>query len=174
MIFAQYSYKKKFYALLVVAVLLAGTAYKRSFSTLFKSVGEYSALSAKAKEIDAKKGNIALLERELAGLDMIIGRKNADREKVQQEIISFVTTSKPAVDIFDLRPVHEFSSDRYHIYSYQVDLTGNFNSLIKLAYSFEKEFSYSKVVGLRFYNVKKSNNPDVLHLKITFQNYESI
>jgi hypothetical protein len=137
-------------------------------------VSEYGDLSAKTEIINQKQHNMAFVSKQLASLDKLIGRKNIDKEKIQQEMIGFVTLSDPGIAIYDLQPIREFVEDNYRILTNQIDVTGNNNSLLKLAYGFETKFTYSKLVSLDFYIARKNNKPDVLHLKMTFQNYENI
>jgi hypothetical protein len=170
--FEQYSYKKKCTALLVIFVMLAITAYKRSFSTLFQVIGEYKTLSAKVDELNKKSGNTNGLIRDVAYLDKIIGREGASKEIVQQDIVSFAS-KKPNISINELKPIHVFSDENYTIVTNQLDVTGGANQLLQLGYDFEKEFDFSRIVSMNFYTTKKNNKFEVLHLKMIFQNYEN-
>ena len=174
MIFENHTFKMKFFALLIVFLLLSATSYKRSFRTLFETLSEYKDLSQKSKLISEKSNDIAKLNSELSSLDKVIGKKGVSKEKIQQEIISFVSSINIPITIYDLQPVHEHRDGNYIVYTNQLDITGDYNSLLKVSYEFEKNFIFSKVVSLHFYTLKKGNNPDILHQKIIFQNYESI
>lgn len=171
--FENYSHKQKFYALIVLFFLLSITAYKRSFRTLFEVVSEYRMLSKKADDINKKSKNASNLPKELAYLDKIIGKENVAKEIVQQEIISFVSNTAPEVSINNLASIHDFQEDDYHIITNQLDVTGNSNQLLNLAYNFEKKFNFSRIVSMNFYTTKKNNKSEVLHLKMIFQNYEN-
>lgn len=170
--FENYSYKKKFTALLIVFLMLSITAYKRSFSTLFKVIGEYKTLAIKADAINNKANNSDQLIRENAYLDNIIGKEGITKEMAQQEIIGFAAQKNPQVSINDLQPIHIFSDENYNIITNQLDVTGNSNQLLQLGYDFEKEFSFSRIVSMNFYTIKKNGKPELLHLKMIFQNYE--
>lgn len=171
--FENYSYKQKFYALIVLFFMLSFTAYKRSFRTLFDVVCEYKALSKKADDINKKAKNTYGLTKDIAYLDKIMGKEGVSKEMVQQGIISFASENSSGVSINDLKPIHDFPEDDYHIITNQLDVTGNSNQLLKLAYDFEKKFSASRMVSLNFYTTKKNNKSEVLHLKMIFQNYEN-
>ncbi len=92
---------------------------------------------------------------------------------VQQGIVSFASTNSQNISINDLKPIHDFAEEDYHIITNQLDVTGNANQLLELAYNYEKNFDYSRMVSQNFYTIKKNNKPDVLHLKMIFQNYEN-
>lgn len=171
--FENYSYKQKFYALIGIFFMLSITAYKRSFHTLFDVVSEYRELSKKADDINKKAKNTGTLKNDVEYLNKIIGKEGVTKEMVQQEIISFASTNS-GVSINDLKPIHDYPETDYHIITNQLDVTGNANQLLELAYNFEKKFNYSRMVSQNFYTTKKNNNKsEVLHLKMIFQNYEN-
>ncbi|MFP9100751.1 hypothetical protein ACLI09_17005 [Flavobacterium sp. RHBU_24] len=171
--FEKYTYKFKLKALALIFVLLLAAAYKRSFSQLIDLVKENNALTEKKKELDKSENNIKKLQYTLDKIDRIIGKETVDKEKIQQDIISFTVNKKLGISIFDMRSIHQFNDENYTIYTNQFELTGSFNDLLRLSYDFEKKFLLSRVSSMHFYTIKKSNNPTVLHLKMIFQNYEN-
>ncbi|WP_431244365.1 hypothetical protein ACQ9BO_08640 [Flavobacterium sp. P21] len=152
--FENYSYKQKFHALIVIFFMLSITAYKRSFHTLFEVVSEYHMLSKKADDINKKAKNTGTLKNDVEYLDRIIGKEGVTKEMVQQGIIGFATTNSGA-SINDLKPIHDYPEADYHIITNQLDVTGNANQLLDLAYNFEKNFNYSRMVSQNFYTTKK-------------------
>lgn len=172
MIFEQYTYKTKIKALIVVFCMLSYAAYKRSFSTLIDVLKENNELNKKVIPANNQK-NIKDLYAEIAYLNKMIGKETNDKEKIQQDIISFVADNGKGVSIYELKSIHEFSDENHNIYTNQLDVTGNTNDLLALSYAFEKKINYSRIISVNFYTVKKNNNPDALHLKMIFQNYEN-
>jgi len=170
--FENYSYKQKFYALIIVFFMLSITAYKRSFHTLFEVVSEYRMLSKKADDINKKAKSNGTLRNDVEYLNRIIGKEGVTKEMVQQGIIGFASATQ-GVSINDLKPIHDYAETDYHIITNQLDVTGNANQLLELAYNFEKKFDYSRMVSQNFYITKKNNKSEVLHLKMIFQNYEN-
>lgn len=171
--FDNYSYKKKFTALIVIFFMLSITAYKRSFHALFQVINEYQILSEKVDDINKKANNMEGLIRDIAYLDKIIGKEGITKEMAQQGIVGFATKKHPQISINDLQPIHIFSDDNYRIVTNQIDITGNADQLLRLGYDFEKEFDFSRIVGMNFYTIKKNNKFEILHLKMIFQNYEN-
>lgn len=171
--FNQYTFKQKFTALLVLFVLLGITAYKRSFSQLIQTYKEHQQLSEKMNDFNSKSGKMDALVKDVALMDRVIGKAGASKEVIQQEIMRFASEKHPQVSISELQPIHVFSDDDYQIVTNQLDVTGNANQLIKLAYDFEKEFTFSRIVSMQYYTTKKNNKTEVLHLKMIFQNYEN-
>ena len=172
--FNQYTYKQKFTALLVLFVMLVITAYKRSFSQLIASYGEYKTLSAKINEFKNKSHDLGKLQKDVAALDQILGKGGKSKEIIQQEIINFVANKHPEVAIDNIQPIHFFNDENFTIVTNQIVLTGNSNQLLKTVYDFEKEFETSKIVSMQFFTVKKNDKEEKLNLKLIFQNYEGI
>jgi hypothetical protein len=171
--FNQYPYKLKFKFLIVLFLMLSIAAYRRSFSSLIDAVKENHVLNNKVELLKNKAKNINQINSEIASLDKMIGKEGVAKEKVQQGIVSFLLDNSSGVSINDMQTIHEFHDSNFNIYTYQLDLIGNFNQLIKVAYTFEKKFEFSKITNTRFYIDKKNNKSDILHLKIIFQNYEN-
>src|SRR5258705_13285972 len=136
--FEKYSYKKRFLALLVLAFMIAITAYKRSFYTLIQVIKEHDSLSEKLENVNNKTGNTTSLIKEVAYLDRLIGKDGVSKEIVQQEIVNFTSKRHPKISINVLEPIHLFQDDKNTIITNQLDVTGNVNQLLQLGYDFEK------------------------------------
>lgn len=170
--FEKYTYKQKCIALAVLFFMLLFTAYKRSFKNLILVYIENKELVVTAENIASKSKNLEVLSMEIASYDKYLGNQNVTKDVVQQEIIAF-STLHSGISISDLQGIHAFTDDNYSVYTNQLDVTGNINSLMRLAYDFETKFNYSRVISTNYYKVKKNNTKETLHLKIIFQNYEN-
>jgi len=144
--FNQYSYKLKFKFLIVFFIILSIAAYRRSFSNLILLYKENRVLNEKKAIMNNQTSNIKALNSQVAGLDKLIGKEGVEKEKTQQKIIDFIVKNSSGISINDLQPIHNFVYDGYQVYTYQIDLTGNFNQLLDLTYKFEKQFDYSKII----------------------------
>lgn len=171
--FENYSYKKKFLALLVVFAMLSIAAYKRSFRPLLSVIHQYRVLSGKVSEFDNKQQNVNTLQREIAYLDKVIGKEGISKEEMQQGVIAFVSDKNPHLAINELQPIHLFSEGSALIITNQLDVSGDVNQLLKMGYDFEKDFDLSRLVSMNFYRLKNNNKTETLHLKMIFQNYEN-
>ncbi|WP_264557916.1 hypothetical protein [Flavobacterium sp. N1718] len=155
--FENLSYKTKFRALIVIACMLSVAAYRRSFYPLFQVVEEHHALSEKVREITQRTEGKRDLDKKLSLLDRLIGKQDVVPDQVQQDIISFVTQhASGRISVNKLAPVHAIQEGRYRIFSYQVELTGSFNDLLRLSYEFEKSFTDSKIVSMQFFVTRKN------------------
>src|SRR5690606_3933449 len=174
MIFEQYSYKQKFFALLVLSVIMAITAYKRSFKNSLYLLKENKELKQKIELVNEKSGELQNLNMEIKTIDSFMGKENVDMTKVRQEILNFLANSKNTnILVTSFPSPHTYSDQNYTIYSNVLEISGTFNELLETAYEFEKYFTYSKVVSTEFFTVKKGSDKKELHLIIIFQNYEN-
>jgi hypothetical protein len=160
-------------ALGVIFIMLVITGYKRSFKTLFGVITEHRTLTSKVATLNKKAKSNNSLTKEVAYLSKVIGKDGVSKEMIQQQIIKFVVENDPKISISDLQPIHVFQDENHIVITNQLDVTGSVNQLLKLAYGFEKNFEYSRVVSMNLYTTKKNNLSDVLHLKLIFQNYEN-
>jgi len=171
--FENLTYKQKFLAMIAIAVLLGFAAYKRSFKLTLDAFSEYYELNEKLEEISSSSTTIQELDTEIRFLDNLLGEESMEPVLVQQEILDFVTHKSKAVTVFDLAEVHEASDNKFLIYTNQLTIEGSFEALLKMAYEFEKEFPYSRVVNTSFFKKKDFKTRRIkLYAKIIFQNYE--
>ncbi|MFD2433840.1 hypothetical protein ACFSO9_10000 [Mesonia maritima] len=83
--------KKKFYAVILIAVILGITAYKRSFKTAIETVSFYSESKENIAGTDQAHNELLYLKDELKTLDAVIGKKVKKPEIVQNEILNFLS-----------------------------------------------------------------------------------
>lgn len=173
--FEDISYKKKFYALLVLMVMLGFTAYKRSFSMTIDSAKLVKESKERLAKVNNSQKHIAGLKAEVAYLDKLIGKESANPDIVQQEILNSLTRMDTDAQLIKLEEVHKASDDYFNIYTNRLKLTGSFQELLKATYTYEKEFEFSRVVSLEFYIEKEPRTRRKrLFEQIIFQNYEKI
>ncbi|MBX2828086.1 MAG: hypothetical protein KTR22_07980 [Flavobacteriaceae bacterium] len=171
--FEQFSYKKKFYAVLILSVLLGITAYKRSFSGALQSIKYYK---ESKKNISANQNSdqeLIILQGEVALLDNVIGKKVEDPNRVQHEILDFISQQETDIGIARIAELHISQDEFFTIYSNQITLKGSFENLQKMIYAFEKQFDYARIANSRFYTVRDPRTrKKELFNDIIFQNYE--
>jgi len=172
-VFNNITYKKKFFILILIGVILSITAYKRSFSLAINSFQESKTLSERLNYINAASNDIGTLDKEIQFLNNLIGEDNIEPELVQQEILNFITSNNKRVAVINIEEVHTANDNGFTIYSNQLTLQGAFKDLLEATYSFEKEFVYSRLVNVTFFRKKDfKTRREKLYSKIIFQNYE--
>ncbi|NUY79268.1 hypothetical protein HUK80_00055 [Flavobacterium sp. MAH-1] len=169
--FEKYTYKQKLLALMAIFVLMAATAYKRSYRNLFELYFQNAELKAKAVDIKKKSAEFARIRKDKQTFDALLGSEKGSKELVQQNIMAF-TSRRGGVSIQELAPIHSFSTEDYQANTNQLDVTGSLDGMLRLAYGFETDFRDSRLFALHFYKTK-FNMRETLHLKLFFQNYES-
>ncbi len=173
--FEQISYKRKCVALIVLLVVLIITSYKRSFSITFDAYETLRAARLELDEVSNSQGKINAAKREVLYLDQIIGKKAANADVVQQEILNSFNKIGNGCDLVELEEIHKASNDYFNIYTNSLILSGNYKNLLEATYYYEQTFDYSRVVSVQFYTEKQPRSKrKKLFERLTFQNYEKI
>lgn len=172
--FSQYTYKQKFFGLIVLFVLLLLVANKKSFSITKTRYNEVKEIEKKLLFVNNTNQDILSLTKEIAYLDDVIGKQGIPPDIVQQEILDF-TSAYQQVKLVTIDEIHYAQGNGFDIFSNRLVLEGTFNSLSAIVYDFEKRFKQSRLVSINYEKIKNYNNrKDKLQVSIIFQNYEKI
>lgn len=173
--FEDISYKKKFFTLIVLLIVLSITAYKRSFRLSIDAYKTLNSSKSKLADMSNSQQKIANLQIEVAYLDDIIGKEAANADLVQQEILNTLTKVENEVALVKLEEIHKAENDYFTIYTNRLILTGSYNNLLATAYAYEKKFEYSRVISISYYVDREPRSRiQKLYQQIIFQNYEKI
>ncbi|MEO1032271.1 MAG: hypothetical protein AAFX55_12740 [Bacteroidota bacterium] len=171
--FKNVPYKKKFLFIILGFVVLLLAAYKKNFKSIFEIRSQLSHIDKKLNTVDGSYQQIFFLKNEIAQLNDLIGGQTKDPELVQELILDFVTNTNLDINIHDIEDTHVFSDDEFTIYTNVLQIEGDYNTLLKLLYTIEKDFLASKVVSSEFYTEKNYRTTSKkLFLKLILQNYE--
>lgn len=171
--FKNFTYKQKFYALILVFIVLSLAAYKKTFKHVVIAKNELALIEDQLATTNNSSNLISLLKSEITNLDFMIGGQSSQPDFVQKKIIDFVSESEFDVDIVAIEDVHITTNDGFKIFTNQVELEGSYELLAAILYSFEKQFKDSRIVSAQFYSKKNyRTNSKNLFLKLIFQNYE--
>ena len=174
--FNNLSYQQKTVGLIVIAIMLSITAYKRSFKLTINAFTELLEVEEQRHFLNSSHLNIKDLDQELLLLDELIGKKQMAPELVQQGILDFVSHHhNDMIKVHKLREIHTATDAKFKIYSNQLILEGTFNNLLKTIYNFEKQFQYARIVSVNFEKKKDySSKKTKLFATLIFQNYEKL
>ena len=173
--FENISYKKKTIFLILFIVVLSMTAYKRSFKITMEAATLLKESKEKLAKVSNAQQHINNLKAEVKFLDKLIGKESGNPKIVQQEILSKLGAITHEHQLEKLDEVHIVSDEYFKIYTNRLEITGNFENLLKTTYDFEQTFDYSRVVGVSFYTYREPRSRKVkLFEQIIFQNYEKV
>ncbi|MFC5048350.1 hypothetical protein [Aquimarina hainanensis] len=158
-----------------ITIMLGYTANKRSFAITREARTVLLESREKLEKATNSRQRINGLTKELAYLDEVIGKQAANPDIVQQEIINTFTKVGGQIELVKLEEVHTAQDAYFKVYSNRLVLSGDYESLIRATYAYEKDFEYSRVVSCHFYVVKDPRTQrKKLYEQIIFQNYEKI
>lgn len=172
--FEQFTYKQKFFGLIVIFVLLLLASNKRSFSVTRAMYGQLKEVEEKLKFVNDENQNVHSIVSEIAFLDNAIGKQGLAPDEVQQAIIDFSSQYKK-IKVINIDETHFAESNGFDIFSNKLVLEGDFNSLSEVIYDFEKSFKQSKIISIAYERIKDYNKrKNKLQVSIIFQNYEKV
>lgn len=171
--FKEITYKKKFFAVVALFLLLLIGVYKKTYRNIIDINGQLKDLSSKSMLTENSVFDISNLKEEIKVLDNFIGSDNIRPEQVQQGLLTFISDQDLKIDLVDIENIHTAKDGEFNVYTNQIELQGDYKSLLTLLYELEKNFKESKIVNTSFYTLKDyRRNRKKLYLKIIFQNYE--
>lgn len=170
--FKEVSYKNKFFAVIILFIVLSITAYKRSFKATFEAVNFYKEAKKNIEKSSNTQEEIGFLKNEMLNLDNIIGKKSRNPEIVQNEILNFLSQQEKN-NLSKIDKLHISNDEYFTIYSNTISLKGSFNELIKTIHAFENNFEYARIASLKLYVVRnRKTYKNELYNQLIFQNYE--
>lgn len=173
--FDKYSFKKKFIFSILVLILLLMAVYKKTFSNVLSLFAELSNIEENLNNVEDSEFQLISLRTENSGLDAVIGGQSNEPEKVQQQILDFVSKIAENVSLVSIEDVHVFEGEKFKIYSNQLTFEGDYDELLQLLYKIEKDFLFSKVISSKIYTVTDyRTNKKSLRLHTILQNYEKV
>ena len=170
--FDKYSYKKKNYALIVIAVLLLAVVWKRSGLITLDLMQAKTELGEKIELAKYADQNIKLRYKEINVLNAFLGKENSTVDEVQQGFLNFFNRETKQLEIVQLDEVLNFAHPDFSINTHRIVLSGNYNETIKFIYKLEKEFKLAKLLALEFESERDRMSDKVsLHTVLLIQNY---
>ncbi|UZO80682.1 hypothetical protein NBT05_17285 [Aquimarina sp. ERC-38] len=161
--------------MIVIAVILAITAYKRSFKMTMEAAQLVKESRSKLAKVSNSQQRILKLQKEVNYLDKLIGKEIKNPNIIQQEILNSVDQMVSQATILKLNKAHSAKDAYFTIYTNQLILTGSYSELLKTTYQLEKSFDVSRIVSLKLYTEKEPRTrKKKLIEQITFQNYEKL
>jgi hypothetical protein len=171
--FENFSYKQKFFGVLLGFVVLSMASYKKTFKHIIHAKKELSLVEEKLSFTDNSYNAIFNLKNDIATLDFLIGGQSSQPELVQQGILEFISNNTYPTKIMSIEDVHISYDNGFKIVTNQLEVEGTYKALIHVLYTFEKDFTDSRIVSTQLHSKKNyRTNTKNLYLKIIFQNYE--
>jgi len=162
----------KQFLLLVILVLSFYLSISKVILPTYRMYRDYNKLKNISTDVSLNT-KIKLLSKKISILKKII-RLNKDDGYFQQEILAFAShqVNELNINIISIKQENEFEINNIKIVSNFLIVQGNYFSLEKLLYIFEKKFNYSKLTNVKFYIKKDYNSQkNKLYAKLLFQNF---
>lgn len=171
--FQNFTYKQKFFGLLLGFVILCMASYKKTYKHIFMAKNELNHVEEKLSVTDDSYNAIYNLKNDITTLDFLIGGQSSQPELVQQGILDFISNNTYPTKIMAIEDVHISYDNGFKIVTNQLEVEGTYEALVHALYAFERDFTDSRIVSTQLHSKKNyRTNTKNLYLKIIFQNYE--
>lgn len=171
--FDNLTYKQKFMALLVLALLFLVVGYKRSYSGAIQSVSGYYQAKDQLVNSEAVSRELVQLQADNAKLDALIGNQSMDAVLVQNAVVEFAAEKGTKIQLTEVAPMHNYSDDYFTQFSNRITMSGTFNELLATLYAYENEFSASRISHVSLYTKKNfKTRRNELFTDVLFQHYQ--
>lgn len=126
------------------------------------------------KKVEAQNSSETLKtkQKELLRINNLIGEENVPNDKVQHGFLTFVDSSKTSLVVEQVEEVYRFDHPDFIINTNEITLKGDYLSMVKFLYNFEKNFDLARLVSAQIY-IKKNREKKIneLFLKVLVQNF---
>ena len=86
--------------------------------------------------------------------------------------MNFLSSTNKELKIFQIKNILKFSQPDYTIYTHQFDIEGDFKSILKLIYLFEKKIKFARIISLKTEKkIDYNTNENQLITSLIIQNY---
>lgn len=171
-LFQKYTYRQKKLALVVIFVLLAAAAYKRSFSITLQQLALNSELQIKRAEAETSIDRLKTKQNELKLINQIVGQENVPNERVQQKFLSFFDEKSNNLSVERMEEVYTFDHPDYTINTNLITIKGDYLNTVKFIYNLEKNFTFARIVSSNLQlKTNRTLQKSELHTTILLQNF---
>lgn len=126
------------------------------------------------KKVEAQNSSETLKakQKELLRINNLIGEENVPNDRVQHGFLTFVDSSKTSLIVEQVEEVYRFDHPDFIINTNEITLRGDYHSVVKFLYKFEKNFDLARLVSAQIF-IKKNREKKIneLFLKVLVQNF---
>jgi hypothetical protein len=171
-LFEKYTYRQRKIAVLAIFLLLCVASYKRTFSVTLDLINLREELTQKKHEAENSGVTLKRKQEELIKINNLIGEENVPNDRVQHGFLTFVDNSKTSLIVEEVEEVYRFNHPDFVINTNEITLKGNYRSMVRFLYNFEKNFDLARLVSVQIF-VKKNREKKIneLFLKVLVQNF---
>lgn len=171
-LFEKYSYKKKKLFLLIVFVLLAAVAYKRSFKVTLEQLELNEQLQADKVRAENSLQTLKQKSIQLNQINSIIGKENIPNEIVQHSFLNFLQSTESKLRVEHIEEVYLYKHPDFMINTNKITLNGNYLEATSFIHQFESKFDLGRLVSLKMIkSLNRSTRSNELLTTMYFQNF---
>lgn len=144
--------KKKFILLMVVSILILIASYSFGFSKTLQARRNYQEIKKQEELYKDVPKQIQLLSKKKVYYDSILTQMNLSNTSLENSLLKIINnnTKTANLKLQNFNTPHLYLDDNAKLLTYNFKLEGNYNSLLKLIYTIERNGSFGEVIHLDF------------------------
>ncbi len=172
--FEKYTYRQKYYAFIVISLLLFAASYKRVFKTTIETRDYISELALKKENLLYLANDIYQERSFLTKLDKLLGKQNSTIDQVQKNFLVFFDQHAEGLIVFQMDEVLKFEHPDFVIHTHRIMVRGNFLETIQFTDKLEKKFDLARLTHISMEKTKMNQEEnEQLYTTLLLQNYEN-
>ncbi|MDD2196883.1 MAG: hypothetical protein PHE03_10365 [Bacteroidales bacterium] len=173
----ELTYRSKFLYLLIASVALMWIVYILSIKETLRIKKQYLEVARQTERVGNATQSILFYERELSRVDSLVGSDkymgNYTQEQLLQKISEY--SIKEKINILSFPGPHVYIENNYRVFTYQVEISGDYASLLWLLYELETGNNPGVIKSASLYTTKLSGQATpILVLKLFIQDIKNL
>lgn len=148
------TYKQKYQALWLIIGVCLVLFYVKGIKPVFRLYEENAAGEEKVKQLENAPYNIIQLEKQLLSYNDLLSTQT--NELTYDHILDILNTfcEQHRIQITTLTSPHEYNNEEYVLATFEVNVSGSFEQLLKLSKFIEDNISMARVVSSQYYTTE--------------------
>lgn len=169
----KYTFKQKFFALIVLGLFTAVVCIKRSFAITINRITAQREIQRQLSEKPELSAQLSAIKAAHQTIDNQSVSSIAAPQLIQNAIIDFIAQHNKALQLSQVGAIHQSENSFFTTYSNPITLQGDINTLLQITNAFEQDFNQAALISVSLYTQKNfKTQKDELFAKLLFQNFQ--
>ena len=167
-------YKTRILLTITTLFIIIIIAWQAAIKPTIRLWEENNQIEEQLKSLNQAPLQISLLTKQIEIMDKMIGYNSG--ALAQEDIVNSISRyikNNSSIELCSFPPSHMSENENYRIETFEIELQGTFNQLVRFINFFEANREIGKFSSLGFYkNKNRVTKKDELYLKIYLQSFQ--
>lgn len=171
--FLRYTYKQLNLFMLLASIFIILLAYRFNISPTLNLRTECITMQSQLEKLENASIRLQQLKTEYRRLNKVSGNSNRSNDEIRQEILTYANKYAQGSAVSSFKEVHSFSANNMTVITHFLEMQGNFNDLVRIAWYFEKDFKDARLSAFKIFSLEDSRTKKLtLYGTYYFQNFK--